>query len=282
MPSPRKQGEGEEPFMSPDLLFWLALALKMAVTAGFVVGASMIAEHAGPAIGAMIATLPIAAAPAYIILALDHDAKFIADGAIGSLSANAANGAFSLLYAVLAQRYGTFISLGGALALWFASSFGASLVSWTILTVIAFNAVVFIVCVPLAMGYCHVAIPPTRRRWFDLPLRAALVAFNVALVVTISTHVGPAVTGQLAVFPIVLSSLVLIFHPRVGGRATAALIANGLWGLTGFSVALVVLHVATVPLGVWVAYALSLATSICWNFTVWSIRRSRAAKGARR
>ena len=55
-------------------------------------------------------------------------------------------------------------------------------------------------------------MPPTRRRWFDIPLRASLVAVNVAIVVTLSSHVGPAVTGQLAVFPIVMTSLMLIFQ----------------------------------------------------------------------
>jgi hypothetical protein len=72
----------------------------------------------------------------------------------------------------------------------------------------------------------------------------------------------------------------LIFQPRVGGPASAALIANTIWGLAGFSTALVVLHVAAVPLGVWPAYVLSLATSMAWNFTVWSLRR-RAATRAR-
>ena len=124
-------------------------------------------------------------------------------------------------------------------------------------------------------------IPPTRRQWFDLPLRAVLVAVNVAIVISISTRVGPAVTGQLAVFPIVLSSLVLIFHPRIGGLATAALIANGVWGLAGFSVALVVLHLAAVQFGTWPAYGLSLATSIIWNFSVWSIRRRQALRASR-
>ena len=61
----------------PTSLFWLSLALKMAVTAGFVVVAAMVAERAGPAIGALVATLPIAAGPAYFFVALDHDAAFI-------------------------------------------------------------------------------------------------------------------------------------------------------------------------------------------------------------
>jgi hypothetical protein len=261
--------------MSPDLAFWLALILKMAVTAGFVVGASMIAERGGPVVGAMIATLPIAAAPAYVILAFDHDSAFIAQGAIGSLSSNAVTGIFSLAYAMLAQRLGL-VSLVLALVIWFVLAFIASTVPWTLAGVIALNAVVFAICVPLAARFCHVAMPPTQRRWFDVPLRAALVACNVAIVVTLSTRVGPSVTGQLAVFPIVLSSLVLIFQPRIGGPATASLIANGLWGLAGFSVALVVLHVAAIPLGIWAAYGLSLATSLAWNLTVWSVRRCRA------
>ena len=264
--------------MPPDLLFWLALFLKMAVTAAFVVGASIIAEKSGPAIGAMIATLPIAAAPAYIILSFDHDSAFIANGAIGSLAANAVTGIYSLIYAFLAQRFGLLISLGAALAAWFGIGFVATSMPWTVGTATLFSVVVFAVCIPLVMHYCHVKMPPTRRRWFDIPLRASLVALNVAIVVTLSSHVGPAVTGQLAVFPIVLSSLILIFHPRIGGPATAALIANGVWGLAGFSVALIVLHLAAVRFGTWPAYGLSLATSMVWNFTVWSIRRRQALR----
>jgi hypothetical protein len=267
--------------MPPDLLFLLALFLKMAVTAAFVVGASIIAEKSGPAIGAMIATLPIAAAPAYIILSFDHDSAFIANGAIGSLAANAITGIYSLIYAFLAQRWGLLISLGAALAAWFSLGFVAISMPWSVVTVTIFNIVVFAVCIPLVMHYCHVKMQPTRRRWFDIPLRASLVAFNVAVVVTLSSQVGPAVTGQFAVFPIVLSSLILIFHPRIGGPATAALIANGVWGLAGFSVALVVLQLAAAQFGTWPAYGLSLATSIVWNFTVWSIRRRQALRVSR-
>jgi hypothetical protein len=267
--------------MSPDLLFWLALFLKMAVTAAFVVSASIIAEKSGPAIGALIATLPIAAAPAYIILSLDHDSAFIAKGAIGSLAANAITGVYSLIYAFLAQRRGLLVSLGVALLAWFALGYIAIRMPWTIGTVTIFNIVVFAICASLVIRYSHVKMPPTRRRWFDIPLRASLVAFNVAVVVTLSSHVGPAVTGQLAVFPIVLSSLVLIFHPRIGGQATAALIAIGVWGLAGFSVALIVLHLAAVQFGTWPAYGLSLATSMVWNFTVWSIRRRQALRASR-
>jgi len=49
-----------------------------------------------------------------------------------------------------------------------------------------------------------------------------MVALLVATVVGLSTRVGPTITGMLAVFPIVLLSLMLILqsaHRRSGDRA---------------------------------------------------------------
>src|ERR1051325_1046335 len=90
--------------MSPDLLFVRSLAFEMVVPAGFVVFATFLAERAGPVVGGMIATLPIAAGPAYIFLALDHGPEFIADSALSSLVVNAANCVFAFVYTLLAQR----------------------------------------------------------------------------------------------------------------------------------------------------------------------------------
>jgi hypothetical protein len=266
--------------MSPDLMFWLALVLKMAVTAAFVVAASVVAERSGPAVGSMIATLPIAAAPSYVFLALDHDTAFIANSALGSLSANAVTGIFTLVYVIAAQRQPLPVSLAAALVCWFGLAFAFSAVDWNIVSVVAFNVAVFAVCIPLVMQYCHVPMPRVSRQWYDMPLRAGMVAGLVAIVVGTSNSVGPSVTGLLAVFPIVLTSLMLIFQPRIGGPATAALLANTMWGLAGFSAALVVLYLAAIRFGTWPAYALSLATSVLWNFAVWSVRRRLALRAA--
>ena len=205
--------------MSPDLLFWLSLGLKMAVTAGFVIGAAMVAERAGPAIGALVATLPIAAGPAYVFVALDHDAAFISQSAIGSIAAHAATGVFSLAYVLLAQRCSVAISVGGAIAVWFVVAFALRSVPWTFLGVAAANLATYAVCIVLTERYRHVRMPPIGRRWYDLPLRAVMVSCLVAAVVGLSGRVGPTVTGLLAVFPIVMTSLMLIFQTRVGGPA---------------------------------------------------------------
>jgi hypothetical protein len=249
----------------------------MAGTAAFVVAATKAAERAGALIGAMIATLPIAAGPSYVFLALDHDAQFLADGALASLTVNAANALFALVYASLAQRRSLAPSLGAALATWTAAAVLIREVPWTTPTAILFNVVVFAVCLPVGNRFRHVAMPPVVPRWYDVPLRAAMVALLVAVVIGSSRQVGPAVTGILAVFPIVLTSLMLILHPRIGGPATAAIIAHTILGLIGFSLCCLTARLAIVPLGPALGLSLALAVSIAVNIGFWALRRRSIA-----
>ena len=86
--------------MSPELAFILSLALRMAVAAAFVVIASFITERSGPAIGALVATLPVSGGPSYVFLALDHDDAFIAQSALASLPMNAATMLMSLVFVI--------------------------------------------------------------------------------------------------------------------------------------------------------------------------------------
>ena len=111
--------------MSPELAFLLSLALRMAVAAAFVVIASMITERSGPAIGALIATLPVSGGPSYVFLALDHDDAFIAQSALASVPMNSASVLMSMAFIVLVQRFGTAVSLAGGLAAWLAVAFAS-------------------------------------------------------------------------------------------------------------------------------------------------------------
>ena len=177
--------------MSPDLAFILTLVLRMAITAAFVVSASVITERSGPVIGALVATLPISAGPSYVFLALDHDAAFIAEGALASLPINAATIWLALTYVVLAQRRNALVSCGGAIAVWIALAALTRTVHWSLAGGLIVNAVTFAICLPLLRRFRHVKMPLITRRWYDIPLRASLVATLVATVVTLSRWVGP-------------------------------------------------------------------------------------------
>jgi hypothetical protein len=258
--------------MPSDLLFWLALAAKMALTAVFVVLATATAERAGAFIAALVATLPIAAGPTYLFLALDHDAAFIAASALASLTINAVTAVYALTYAAMAQRRSLAISLIAAIAVWAVLALIVRSLEWTLIRACLLNLVIISVCVAIGRQFRDAAMPLVTRRWYDIPLRAAMAAVLVATVVGVSARVGPTVTGILAVFPIVLTSLMLILQPRIGGPATAAVFANTISGLAGFSCCLIALHVAAVPLGSAAALTLALAVSIGANLLIWTAR----------
>jgi hypothetical protein len=259
--------------MSPDLMFWLALATKMAIAAAFVVCATAAAERFGSLVGAMVATLPISAGPAYVFVALDHDAAFIAASAVGSLVANAATIVFCMVYTVVAQSRGLATSLAAALGTWIALAILSRSVAWDLAGAVLLNILVLTTCIPLARRFRGAPMPATLRRWYDVPLRAAMVATLVATVVSLSSRVGPSVTGILALFPIVLASLALILQPRIGGPATATITANGIPGLAGYGAALLALNLAAVPAGAPAALVLALAVSLGWNLMLLRLRR---------
>jgi hypothetical protein len=262
--------------MPAELTFTLLLGLRMAVAAAFVVSASVITERAGPVVGALIATLPISAGPAYVFLALDHDAAFIAEGARASLPINAATVFLALAYVLLAQRRGVLVSCSVAVATWFLLAAIVRALNLSLAGGLIANAAAFAICVPALQRFRHVRMPLITRRWYDIPLRASMVAALVATVVTLSGWAGPALTGILALFPVVFTSLMLILHPRIGGPATAALVANGAWGLMGFGLAIAVLYVATLRFGSAAGLILALAVCIGWNLGLWLLERRKA------
>lgn len=257
---------------------WLGLLLvKMAIAAGIVVGCSLIAERSGPLVAALIATLPISLGPVYLFLALDHDAAFIADAALGSMASNMANACLFLVYARLAQRHGTLASLGPALLAWLGAVLALHWLAPSFMALLGLTFAVFIgvhlVLRPyLAARPTQASAPP----WFAVPLRALGVAALAGTATTASAYVGGVWSGVLAGLPIVMSSLVLILQPRIGGPAAAAVIANSVIALLGFGLAIALVHLTAVPLGSWLALGLGLAICVGWNLGLMGLSRRAA------
>ena len=153
--------------MSPDVWFLLVLAIKMAVAAAFVVTASFVAERAGALVGAMVVTLPIAAGPAYILLALDHGAAFVADSTVASLAVHAASGIFGTAYVFAAQRRSFAVTIAAAVGTCCALVIRA--ITWSVPGAVLLNVAAYGACVPLVQRYLHVRMPVITRRWFDIP-----------------------------------------------------------------------------------------------------------------
>ena len=262
--------------MSPHLAFILLLAVKMAVAATFVTVATVSAEKFGPAVGALVATLPVSAGPAYVFLALDHDAAFISAGAVTSLALNVATALYAIVYVLLAQRQPFWICFPVAFATWLALALLLGRIAWTTWSAVLLNIVVFPICFFISRPFRHVRVRPMKRRWYDFVIRAGMVACLVATVVTLSFHIGPSGTGVLAAFPVIYTSVMVLMHPRVGGPAAAAVLASAVPGLAGFGAALLTLHLTAVPLGSAAALILALVVSVVWNLALYLTHRRNA------
>lgn len=256
-----------------ELLSWLAPILKLVLTACIVVTASVIVERSGPLIGALVVTLPVTVWPAYLFLSLEHNASYLADSAGVGLAVNAVSGAFLLLYLVLAQKRNLALSLGVAVGAWIVLAGLVYSSTWTVLGAGMLNLLVYPLCLALCNRYRAVRVPLLVRQWYELPVRTATVCIMMAGVLLLSRWGGPRAAGLLAVFPISTTCTILILHPRIGGPASAAVIANGLWGLFGIGLGLFALASTVLTWGLPLALGLALAIPVAWNLSVWRIHR---------
>jgi hypothetical protein len=249
-------------------VLWFPVLAKAISTALVVLLASALAEAFGPFWGALIASLPVSAGPAYVFLAMQHDGDFVAASALSSFAANAATGLFLIVYARSARRLALWQALGAAVATWLAASLLIHQIAWTPATAILLNLIVYCTGFPMLGGLAATTQRPASipiRGWSDTPVRAAAIALFVSGVVVASSMLGPRATGIAAVFPVSLTSLLVIVQPRIGGAASALLATTALRAMLGFGLALLALHLAIRPWGVATALFVALAVSAAWS-----------------
>ena len=252
------------------------LGLRMALVAAFVVMVALVAERLGAFLGAMVASLPLYTGPVYLMLAFERDAAWFAEATLGSIAVCGIMPMFMLVYCALAMRRGVALSLGGAVLAWSLSASAVTLVRWSLLDALLFVAPIYVASVWLAQSFTR-GIAPARaeRRWGDLVLRAVLVATLSGFTIWISAHIPAQAAGVLSVAPILTTSLILVLHPRIGGQATAALLAHTLSGLVGMVLAFALVHVLVRDTSVLPALGAGLAVTLAWNLMLVAANRLR-------
>jgi uncharacterized membrane protein (GlpM family) len=266
--------------MSPSEYFWLSLLLKAALTSSIIVTASMIVERGGPFLGAMIASLPTSVGAAYIVMAVEHSPDFISKSALGSLTANAAGVTFAAVYALLARRYSLVVGLGGALVIWFVCAWALRQFDFTLWSALGLNLGVAALAIWATARLREASFPKAAivPRAYDIPLRAAAVSAFVIIVTTIIHSIGAFSSGVFAVFPIAMSSFIVILHNRIGGPATSNVIAHAQIPMLGLIPAFLAVYLLSATLGQWWALLIALMASLIWNAVLWTWRTQFAAR----
>jgi len=225
----------------------LALALKAIATAGTVVLASTIAERPRPAIAAMILALPVSAGPGYLLLALQHDAAFLASASLAGLPVNISTAVLVVIYAAFARRGMDVVpalAVGGVV--WLAVTLLLHLLPPTLFAAALALAITYPVILWATWSWRRG--PPHQtvaRRWYDVPVRACLVATIVVTIVSLSDWIGPVATGSALLFPTTYFSFMLLMHRRLGGGLVASAMIQSLFMLIGFIGGMLALYICS-------------------------------------
>lgn len=252
---------------------WLALLAKALATALVVIGAALGAQRLGPFWGAILASLPVSAGPAYVFLSLQQGPGFVAESALLSAAANLASGVFLVAAALAVPRLAAIPALLVALAAWLGAALVVLALPWTVATVVAANLLFYAAAMRLFPVPPAGPPAPPRRGWIDLPLRAAAVSVFVVALVTLSGRLGPQATGIAAVFPMVFLSVFLVVRPRLGAAATAALARAALRPMLGFCLLPLLLHLGAPRWGTAAALLVALPAPVLWSAGLVAWRR---------
>lgn len=260
------------------MVFWLLLAVKVGLTALVVIAVTVAAERGGALAGAFLATLPIVPGPVFVLLALDHDAHFIANGATFALAANCMSASFGACYVVLAQRRSLAASVTVAALLWIAGASVIAQQSFTPLGAALLTFPILITCFFVVRPYREAKMPRVPLRPADFVVRGLLAAAITAVILVVGETIGSSWAGALSVFPVMFGSIAMFLHPRLGGHAAASVIANANIGMFGFSSCALTVALVAERIGSYPALALGLAVAICWNMTVFGLKHRRRVK----
>lgn len=236
------------------------LLLKLLLVPTLILGVTLAGRRWGPDVAGWLSAFPILSGPILLFIALEQGPEFAATAAHGTLLAVLAILVFSLVYAWAAQRrrwpdctilalccYGLAVlalrRLDTSLAVSFGSVIGALLL------------------VPLAF--------PSVPRWVtgrtggkDLPWRLGSAAVLVLLVTWSAAHLGPRLSGLLAMFPVMSTVLVGFSHRQSGGQFATRLLRGMVWGYFSFACFCAVLAATLAEIGIAAAFSLALAVAL--------------------
>lgn len=255
-----------------------ALAVRMAAVAVFIVVVALVSERAGAFFGAMVASLPVYTGPVYVFLALDHPPQFLERVSTASVAAFAVIPIYLLIYGLLAHAgRSMLVSLVTSSGAWLACAVFVQLYDWSLPEAVLFAVPIFGAAILLAPRFTDaVPLKAGARSWIDLAVRVLLVTIVVGIVNALSPFVPTQLTGILSIMPTVTTSLILVLHNRIGGPATAALLAHSIGGMIGMLMAITLVAATVVRWGPALSLSVALAICVSWNLMLIAAKHGRS------
>lgn len=200
-------------------------ALKLVLTPLMIALPTMAARRWGPVVGGLLVGLPLTSGPVSVFLALEQGRQFAAEAGHSTMLGVLAVIAFCVAYARAARvlswpwafllaltAYALMVTLLSTLVLPLSASTGLTV----LLTATALRAVGPVeACAP----------PPASPRW-DLPFRMVAATAIVFAITSLSTRLGPQLSGLLSGFPVFVC-VMSVFSHRLHGQAAVRQLERG-------------------------------------------------------
>ena len=240
-----------------------------------VAGVTLGARRWGPRVGGWLTALPLVAGPTLFFLAMEQGDAFAGAAALSTLVGLIAVAAFGVAYGWVAVRHRWPLSL----ALGWAAFVGATVllqtVRWTPPFALGATLAAFFVATRVLPPAREQASPPASPAW-DLPLRMLGTLAVVLTVTHVADRLGPRWSGAVTPFPVALAVLLVFAHAQQGTPLAIRLLHGFFPAMWGFGLFCLVVALAMVPLGPWLAFLLALLAQLTVHALVlWRMMRGR-------
>jgi len=256
-------------------VFSLSLfTLKLFLVPAMVAAVTLASRRWGPAVGGLLAGLPLVAGPTLFFFALEQGEPFAAQAAGATLVGLIAVAAFCLAYAWLSVAVSWVVALPVSWLVFGAVSIPLNLFSWPPLVALVVAAGSFALARWL-LPSVGAAPPPLIPPLWDLPLRMGAAAALVLSVTYVATRVGPTVSGALTPIPSVLAIVVAFVHAQQGRAGVIHFLRGFLPAIWTFAVFCFILQAVLVPLGRYLGFLLATTVqSVVHSLVLRAMRRA--------
>ena len=239
----------------------MLLLLKLIVVPALVPIVTLGARRWGPRVGGFLASFPILAGPILLFFAIEQGPVFVREAARATLMALVAVSISGLVYAWASLRATWRISLAGSWGSFVVATLVLNSLRWPLTIALVVSVGSFFLVRALLPAPRGAAVDADRSRW-DLPLRTLASMIAVLTLTGLAEWLGPRVSGAFTAFPTALGILLVFTHAQQGASSVIRFLHGFLPGMFAFALFVFVLAVSIVPLGIWIAFVLAIASLV--------------------
>lgn len=211
------------------------LLLKLFLVPSLIFSVTLVGRKWGPGVAGWLSAFPIVSGPILLAISLEQGATFAATAAKSTLLAVVAILVFSIAYAWASYRCSMRDSMICALSGYALTVAGLQAVHPSLIFCFC-----IVICALLISPQCfpdiEVSTPHVVSSSSDLPWRMLAGAVLVLTVTFTASHIGPRLSGFLAMFPVMSTVLVGFSHVRSGRAFAITLLRGAVSGYYAFAV----------------------------------------------